>query len=307
MFVVTLSRFTPPKRYDAVPWTGATVQEAATSAGPWVDVETFALAPDPDPANPAPRNFTTELATIDPAAGWYRVRFTDASAGVSYSAAIGPSGYPTTDALVAASTVDELTDLSADEQDALRIAAITAIEQHTRQVFEPRIETRIVNGTTHDVLRLPARLEAATAVLVHGTALDADAYRLDVTDNTGTLTRISEHVGNYAVRALHDAMGYKPRRAWDYGTGGVSITGTWGWSVVPPAIVTALRLDMEDQAVADANGLASTVRAYAKLGLKNISQGNLRADFADAPPSLSPRVMRLLDRYVWQAMPGRLV
>lgn len=76
--VVTLEDFRPAPRYDSLPWTNAQIQEAAASDGPWVTLETVALSPlDADPANPAYRNFTTDLGTAEEQ--WYRIVFTDAS------------------------------------------------------------------------------------------------------------------------------------------------------------------------------------------------------------------------------------
>ena len=77
--VVSLEDFRPAPRYDALPWTQAQIQEAATAAGPWTTLETVALSPlDTDPANPRYRNFTTALGTA--AEQWYRIVFLDAAA-----------------------------------------------------------------------------------------------------------------------------------------------------------------------------------------------------------------------------------
>ena len=77
--VVSLEDFRPAPRYDALPWTQARIEEAATAAGPWGTLETVALSPlDTDPANPRYRNFTTALGSA--AEQWYRVVFLDAAA-----------------------------------------------------------------------------------------------------------------------------------------------------------------------------------------------------------------------------------
>jgi len=77
--VVSLEDFRPSPRYDGDPWTEARIEEAPASTGPWVTLETITLAPvDADPANPAYRNFTTDLGTA--AEQWYRIVFLDASA-----------------------------------------------------------------------------------------------------------------------------------------------------------------------------------------------------------------------------------
>lgn len=77
--VVSLEDYRPSPRYDGQPWTSARIEEAALSTGPWTTLETVALTPvDADPANPAYRNFTTQLGTADGL--WYRIVFLDADA-----------------------------------------------------------------------------------------------------------------------------------------------------------------------------------------------------------------------------------
>jgi hypothetical protein len=80
--VVSFTDFTPPARYDAVPWTAVRVEEAAAATGTWAAIETITLSPaDTDPENPAARSFTTTLGTAPDL--WYRVVFVDAAAGES--------------------------------------------------------------------------------------------------------------------------------------------------------------------------------------------------------------------------------
>lgn len=76
MTVVTLQDYTPAPRYDSVPWTGARIEEATASTGPWTAIETFTFSlADSDPSDPQARSFTTEAATLDQ--GWYRVVWLD--------------------------------------------------------------------------------------------------------------------------------------------------------------------------------------------------------------------------------------
>lgn len=81
MAVISFENFQPTPRYDAVPWTEAILQEAATADAvdaDWTTIETFTLSPvDVDPENPAVRDFTTENAS-DTAGLWYRFIFSDA-------------------------------------------------------------------------------------------------------------------------------------------------------------------------------------------------------------------------------------
>lgn len=79
--VITFEDFIPSPRFDGIPWTEARIEEAATPAGPWAQIDVIALVPvDPDPANPMIRNFTTQLAGAGEL--WYRIIFADASGDV---------------------------------------------------------------------------------------------------------------------------------------------------------------------------------------------------------------------------------
>lgn len=81
MAVITFENYQPTARYDSLPWTEVRIQEALTAdaeEADWTTIDTVALSPlDADPANPAIRNFTTQLAS-DTAGLWYRVIFADA-------------------------------------------------------------------------------------------------------------------------------------------------------------------------------------------------------------------------------------
>ena len=77
--VLTFEDFKPAPRYDSVPWTAAELYEGTTVDGPWVLIDTFTLSPvDADPASPAYRDFTTELAD-DAMDLWYYFIFKDAT------------------------------------------------------------------------------------------------------------------------------------------------------------------------------------------------------------------------------------
>jgi hypothetical protein len=77
MSVASLSGYAPKRRYDSRPWVAARIEGAASTDGPWAEVETFTFAdPDADPSQPAIRNFTTEL--VDAVAmSFLRVVFLD--------------------------------------------------------------------------------------------------------------------------------------------------------------------------------------------------------------------------------------
>lgn len=80
--VVNFTGYTPPARYDTIPWTDAQIEEATTSDGTFTLIDTVSLGtPDVDPAAPAARDFTTSLGTAPDL--WYRVIYVDGSAGTS--------------------------------------------------------------------------------------------------------------------------------------------------------------------------------------------------------------------------------
>lgn len=78
-FVVTLRDITPPARGDGIPWNQALVSEAASSTGPWTQIQVIGpfVDLDTDPAHPKARTITTTLATA--ASGlFYSIVFKDA-------------------------------------------------------------------------------------------------------------------------------------------------------------------------------------------------------------------------------------
>ncbi len=75
--------YTPPARYDDVPWSEARVQQSDAPDGTWNLIDTLTLDPlDDDPTMPQVRNLTTHLASDTPSQ-WYRIVWADASAGTS--------------------------------------------------------------------------------------------------------------------------------------------------------------------------------------------------------------------------------
>lgn len=79
--VVSLVGFTPPPRYDGLPFVSARVDESADS-DTWVAIATVPLSPvDTDPTNPAAHNLTVSTAVLEQ--GWYRVAFIDAAGNFS--------------------------------------------------------------------------------------------------------------------------------------------------------------------------------------------------------------------------------
>jgi hypothetical protein len=80
--IVSFVSYTPPRRFDALPWTHVQIEEASSSTGTWAIIDTLALSPlDVDPTDPQARSFTTENGTATDQ--WYRISFVDASLNLS--------------------------------------------------------------------------------------------------------------------------------------------------------------------------------------------------------------------------------
>lgn len=223
--------------------------------------------------------------------------------------------YPTTAELVAASTVSELTGLTEAQQDALRQEAIDVIEGVCHQDFlqegtkaEP--VARVIDGPGARELYLPKRLVELTALEVPGGALtitdvtlSEDHARLHVTPESDGST--------WATRAVAEMTG-RTEPVFPDGPGTVTVTGVWGWEEVPSAIATAIRLDMEDRALANQHALAESVRSSRALGVSGIDQGGLSVQLRAREPGVSARVRRVLRTgndgagYIWHRWTGGL-
>lgn len=103
---VSFVGYTPPARFDLTPWTDVQIEEASEETGTYTLIDTLSLGvPDPDPADPAARSFTTVNGTA--ADQWYRVIFADAVSTTSEPTepiqntplAIGADPYTTVDEL----------------------------------------------------------------------------------------------------------------------------------------------------------------------------------------------------------------
>jgi hypothetical protein len=211
--------------------------------------------------------------------------------------------YPTTEELVAASSSAELADLSSAEQDALRDVAISAVERFTGQTFTSPGpgETVIIDGTGGREAFLPKRCEALTSVVVKGTSIDLTDVALDA---NGARLYFRPRSTDYAIVAMYDTP--FDTRTFRAGAGTIMLTGTFGWSLCPDAVRQALRLEMEEQASADASALSGLVSSYRRLGIADIAQGNLRAQIG-TPSEIGARAARLLAPFVWTGAGGYLV
>jgi hypothetical protein len=216
------------------------------------------------------------------------------------------TSYPTCAELVAESTIAALTALSTPQQEDIYAASVAAIEEFCGQTFDLQPDTtKVLDGTGSDVLYLPKRLETITALVVEGSALSFGDVILDEPFDRLVVKPNVAGTMNYYSRALltfESGLSF----SFTHDEENVTITGDWGWSTFPGPVRTAIRKDMEDTALADSNLLNQTIRAYRKFGMRDISQGNLRATFGFAP-GLGDEVIHLLQPYVWVGQVGYLV
>lgn len=219
-------------------------------------------------------------------------------------------GYPTTDELVAASNVVELTSLTGEQQDALRASAIEAVEAFCRQSFEAEPAGEVtLEGAGTDEIRLGRRLTDPTSITVDGQLLVADDYRLTTTPSGSVIKLVSPIGGSWLTRVRR--LPGDPGPIFNDGAT-VVVAGAFGWTDAEwtagdvDAVATAIRFDMEDQAQAEAHKLSATVRAARTLGLDNVSQGNVALTLKPGEPGLSVRAQRKLLRYRWTGPVGAL-
>lgn len=208
--------------------------------------------------------------------------------------------YPTTATLVAASSVTELTSLTAPQQDALRDVATSAVERYTGQQFTPSTDDVVIDGSGSREIFTPIRVETLTDISVKGSSIDLTDVVLGA---NGDRLHFAAPSTSYAVVAMREHA--YDTRTFRSGAGTIILSGTFGWSVCPPAVVQALRIEMEVQAAADASALSGIVASARRLGMTNLSQGNLRAAIGD-PSEISPQAARLLAPYVFVGAGGYL-
>jgi hypothetical protein len=208
--------------------------------------------------------------------------------------------YPTREDLVDASSNEALLALDTDQQDALRTSAIQAVESWARQSFEAEGTeedpvTRMLDGQGTDELWLPKRLALLDGIEMNGAVVaDTDVQR---TEGGASIKLVSPLMAGSWVNWVRRSPG-DPGPMWYEGTGNIAVSGVWGWTDdeweagLLDSVATAIRYDMEDQAEADAHGLASTIRSARALGVESIDQGNLSLTLAPGESALSTRAQR---------------
>lgn len=209
-------------------------------------------------------------------------------------------GYPTRADLVAASDVQALVDASAAAQDGWYAVAKRLVERFCNQRFDLEAGLTIsVDGNGGRRVSLSRRLATFSDLSVTGSALDADNVALSADHDALVIGGVAG--STWAERALQDAPLVFPT-----GIGQIEVTGDWGWTdaEMPPTadspVGIAMRLDMEDQALAASSGLAESIRAAARSGTPNVEQGPLSVEI-DAPEELLSReAQAVLEPYIWQ-------
>lgn len=207
-------------------------------------------------------------------------------------------GYPPASALVAGAA-PELRDATAAGQETYRRLAIKAVEGYTGQHFEPSYHDAsaplILDGPGGGELYLPKRAETLTAVFIKGLDVDLTDVTLSAKGDRLSFAALSQ---DYAVVAMRETA--YDTRTFRRGAGTVTLHGTFGWSAVPEDIVLALREEMTELARADGSGLAGSVSAFRRLGIRQTMQGNLNLSIGD-PSAISPKAATLAADYIWPA------
>jgi hypothetical protein len=294
-------------RYDAVPWTQVRVEESTLATGPWDPLETQNLSTfpggvDADPAAPRTRDITTDEALIS-TGGYYRIVFLDASGNEQIMGPVHTSGYPSFDEIVAESNATELTGLDDGDQETLYTAAVQAIEEYTGQRFDVVTEERTLEAQGGTDLYLPARLDSISAISFP-TGSPLTLTDLALSERHDRLYVKSSAGYGYYAQTIMEMQGHTGKLS--FPSGQVKVTGAWGWSSFPSEVRQALRVDMEDNAIADSHQLGPSIRAYRAMGVRDIKQGGMTLAL-DRPVPISPRAARLLEEFVWQPALGQMV
>lgn len=80
--LVSFKGFELEPRFDDTSWIELRIFESATENGSYTLIDTQAIDSSPDPSDPDPINFTTDLATLQPGAAWYKIQIRD-TGGIS--------------------------------------------------------------------------------------------------------------------------------------------------------------------------------------------------------------------------------
>lgn len=175
--VVSFVDYTPAPRFDDIAWTQVRVQEGSSSNGPWTLIDTIALSPvDADPADPQPRDVTTDNASDTPNL-WYRLTFVDSNGNVGQPSSpiqnVSPeSSFATPDDLATRFGIT-LTDVE--------VARVSALLADASEIIRDEVGQKIglvagdvytIPGTNDESIELPEHpVVSVASVTVDGTEL----------------------------------------------------------------------------------------------------------------------------------------
>lgn len=198
---ISFKDYDPPARFDSIPWTAARIYEAltATADGALIDTITFD-EPDPDPANPQARSFSTTEASETPAL-WYYVVFIDDDENVSQPTArvqnATPEGLFATAGDLATRLGIDLTDEEETRAELLIASASGLIRNEVKQTIT-LVEDDVLTmpGTTDERITLPQRpvVEIASVTLGDAPLVEGADWYLD----RNTIVRLPRTVARIA-------------------------------------------------------------------------------------------------------------
>jgi hypothetical protein len=246
--IVSFEGYTPPARFDSVPWSQALIQEAPADIGPWTLIDTINLLPaDTDPADPQTRSFTTTNGTAP--ALWYRVVFADANAGQSNPTdpvRNDNSGPPTLFA-----TADDLADrigvdLTADERIRanvlLELASGLVQDEAKKKIGRVDDDLLEIPGTTDDMIRLPELpvISVASLTLDGVPLIEGSDWYLD----GGSIARIPAATTVLTGGLIDEAFSFPLGTGFGWPAQTIAITYTHGYDAANiPKSVKAIILE----------------------------------------------------------------
>lgn len=227
-YVVTFHGAKPSAREDQ-PWTQVRIQEATTALGAWTTLETQTLSPlDTDPEDPAARDITTTLATLQD--GWYRLIFIDANGNQE----ITPAVHRVIAAEIPYFTVAEIRAAYPDITDADDPVITDAMINACRREVEQRLESRLLCNVAF-VPRTATEIRSGDGTSVLKVAhLRPRAVTTAVTTTGETAIDVE---GVVPTRS-----GFRRRGGWPWGLSNITLTYTHGHDQPPEAIKSAAML-----------------------------------------------------------------
>jgi len=169
--IVSFKQYELPPRFDGQQWTKIRIEEATAEDGPWTLIDTQNVDPTINPAHPEPINFTTELATLQPGFGWYRVTYVDLSGDTQVTEPVFNAGpieiLCTIDDVNAHFDRDVLT-ADADNTQLPQVWASRLIKGYLARIIDPvALASWASPDVTPDIIREVAAFFVASQVYVN--------------------------------------------------------------------------------------------------------------------------------------------